>query len=583
MTALASLLSLTAGAADFDIDGQPVRFTGAVMAGSAWRTTGRDPSLLQNTNGRLAGVDHSASHGRNQDDGNLNFDRGDRISTVAKGFAALDMQGGDFALRLSAKAWTDRALADDEHRWGNWPSGYAGAGTHSARLDDGGFDRRARFSGITLQEANLSSKTTIDSQAALARLGWQTLDWGRGFSLPGGLSAINAVDLPASRRPGATPEEVAIPMPLLLARIDPLPQLTVEGFWQLGFQKTVVDGCGTFFAGTDYVADGCNGVMVGDGFSDPDSVAQGRYLARRGTPTVARDGQFGASLRWRVAGGELGAYAAQAHSRTPLVSPVKTGRMTGAPFVPGNADGLNAGYLTEYPEDIRLFGLSFARRTDDYTVQLEAGWRPNQPMQLNSVDLLNAVASATAPTLLRADMDALAPGAVLHGYDRHQVSHAQVAGSLPLRGLLPGEPLSLRGEVGGRFVHDLPDSAKRRYGRSDLFGIGTVNGVCNDVPTSCANAGYVTPGAWGYRLRADWRATAADGLVLAPALGWAHDVRGWSWDGTFSQGRRAVVTSLRAEFGRRWIADLSLNHPIGGTYNQLRDRGWAALALGARF
>ncbi|WP_176256852.1 DUF1302 domain-containing protein [Derxia lacustris] len=583
--ALAAAFAAPAHAADFELDGFRIKTTAALSAGSAWRTTDRDPVLLPAANATLAGVDHAATHGRNQDDGNLNFDRGDRISTMLKAYGALDAERDGLGLHLSAKAWTDRALADDEQRWGNWPAGYAGAASHAQRLDDGGFDRRARFSGAVMQEASVSARGSLDGHAAQARAGWQTLDWGRGFAIAGGLSGINPVDLPASRRPGALPEEVAIPIPLLLARIDPTPATTLEGFWQLGFAKTVLDGCGTFFAGADYVADGCNGVMVGDAFTDPASVAAGRYLKRQGSPGVARDGQFGASLRWRLPElkSEIGFYAAQAHSRTPLVSPVKTGRSGGAPFVPGNADGLNAGYLTEYPEDIRMFGISFARRADDWTLAAEASYRPNQPMQLNSVDLLNAVASVTAPTLLRADVNALAPGAVLHGYDRHKASQLQVAATVPLRGLLPGDPLALGAEAGVKFVHDLPDATRRRYGRSDVFGVGTVNGVCADVPLSCANAGYVSRTSWGYRLRAGWRTPVADGITVAPSLAWAQDLRGWSHDGAFSQGRRAIVTGLRAELRQRWSADLTWNQPVGGSYNQLRDRGWAAIALGARF
>jgi len=572
-------------AAEFDFDGLRVKTTVALGAGSAWRTTGRDPNLLPAANANLAGLDHGATHGRNQDDGNLNFDRGDRISTVIKGFGAVDVEQDGFGARLSAKAWDDFALADDTHRWGNWPSGYAGAASGSQKLSDDGFNRRARFSGAVLQDANVWTRQNLDGHPLLVRAGLQNLDWGRGFAIAGGLSGINPVDLPAARRPGALPEEVAIPMPLLLARVDPSRDTTLEGFWQFGWRKTELDGCGSFFAGADYVADGCNGVMVGDAFTDPASVTAGRYLKRVGSPEVARTGQFGAALRWRLpeSKSEVGVYAAQAHSRTPLVSPVKTGRATGAPFIPGDADGLNAGYLTEYPEDIRMFGLSFNRKTDDFTLAAEASYRPNQPMQLNSVDLLNAIASATAPTLLRADVNALAPGAVLRGYDRHKASQAQVAVTLPLRGLLPGDPLTLGAEAGVKLVHDLPDATRRRYGRSDVFGIGTVNGVCADVALSCANAGYVSRSSWGYRLRAGWRMPVGDGIGIAPSVGWAHDVRGWSHDGAFSQGRRAVLLGARADLRQTWTADLTWNLPIGGSYNQLRDRGYAALAFGARF
>ena len=36
----------------------------------------------------------------------------------------------------------------------------------------------------------------------------------------------------------------------------------------------------------------------------------------------------------------MGLYAAQYHSRTPIASPIRSGRVGGAPFLPGDADGL---------------------------------------------------------------------------------------------------------------------------------------------------------------------------------------------------------------------------------------------------
>ena len=86
VTALLALSPLLAQAADGD---SAFAVRGSISAGSAWRTAERDANLIQRTNGSAAGIPANAPHGRNQDDGNLNFDKGDTLSRVVKGFLHL--------------------------------------------------------------------------------------------------------------------------------------------------------------------------------------------------------------------------------------------------------------------------------------------------------------------------------------------------------------------------------------------------------------------------------------------------------------------------------------------------------------
>lgn len=560
----------------------PFTIRGSASVGTAWRTAERDPNLIQRTNGAAAGVPGNAPHGRNQDDGNLNFDKGDTVSRVLKGYAAADFRHDALSATFAAKGWYDDALLNDGRPWGNGPAGYQTGGP----IDDAGFSQRGRFSGAALMEAFVAGRFTVGERALQLKLGNQYLDWGSRMSIGGGLSALQPVDIPAMRRPGATADETRVPIPALTARLDTSDTSRVEAFYQILWRRTELDGCGTFFATADYVAPGCNRVMVGDTVSDPDSVGAQRYLKRSATPGVADAGQFGLATTFRLPSlaSEVGLYAAQYHSRTPIASPIRAGRVGGAPFVPGDADGLNARYLTEFPEDIRVFGASWAAKLNRVSLLAELTHRPNLPVQLNSVDLLNAAASNTAPTLLRADMNATPYGGVLHGYDRLSVSQAQLAGVWSLDRFLGGEGLTLAGEAGVKFVHDLPDPSVRRYGRSDLYGVGTVAGACSSVASSCANVGYVTRSAWGYRLRAAWRYTGlADGVVLSPVVSWAHDVKGWSADGLLNEGRRFAIFALKADFGRRYVAELGWTNTFGGTYNNARDRDFVSLSAGLKF
>ena len=61
--------------------------------------------------------------GRDQDDGNLNFDKGDPVSQVVNGYLSMGYSAGAFGARASAKAWYDYVYANADHPWGNIPNG----------------------------------------------------------------------------------------------------------------------------------------------------------------------------------------------------------------------------------------------------------------------------------------------------------------------------------------------------------------------------------------------------------------------------------------------------------------------------
>ena len=47
--------------------------------------------------------------------------------------------------------------------------------------------------------------------------------------------------------------------------------------------------------------------------------------------------------------------------------------------------------------------------------------------------------------------------------------------------------------------------------------------------------------------------------------------------------RRFAVMALKADIGKRYLAELGWTHTFGGTYNNARDRDFLAVAVGARF
>ncbi len=256
VTALLALSPLLAQAADGD---SAFAVRGSISAGSAWRTAERDANLIQRTNGSAAGIPANAPHGRNQDDGNLNFDKGDTLSRVVKGFLHLAYRHDTLSAALGAKAWYDDALLHDGRDWGNGPAGYDAG----RALSDHGFSRRGSFSGVALMEAWVAGTFSPAGLPLQVRVGNQYLDWGGRMSIGGGLSALQPVDLPAMRRPGATPDETRVPVTALSARLDASDSTRLEAFYQLLWRPTELDGCGTYFATADYVAPAATGSWSG--------------------------------------------------------------------------------------------------------------------------------------------------------------------------------------------------------------------------------------------------------------------------------------------------------------------------------
>lgn len=583
-TCLAGLLlgqGVGSMAAEVQFQDMKLQIKGALTLGAMARTSAPDSNLILAGNGLAAGVEATATAGRNQDDGNLNYAEGDLVSGVLKGWLSADLKRGQGGLFVRAKAWNDFTQADADVPWGNSINGYAA----DRPLDDQGASRRARFSGALIEDVYLYGDLMLGEMPLKARLGWQTLDWGARASIGGGLSAIAPLDLPALRRPGAQPEEMRIAVPAAFGHLDLSKQLAAEAFYQFGFRPTEQYLCGTFFASADYAAPGCNQVMLG-GTNDRIGLPAGLYASRAATVEADDAGQYGLGLIYKAESinTEFGAYLSNVHSRIPMYGAIKNSNPGGAPLIPPSSPG-DVQYFAEYPEDLRTFSLTFLTRQPSYTVHGELSHRNNQPIQLSTIDLLYAFTSNSAPTPLRAEEQATPAGTKFSGYDRYGVTHIQLGAVKPMPKFLGADSASLAGELGMKYVHNLPDDSLRRYLRSDIYGQSAFQGWdCTGSAAACNTEGYVTPFSWGYRARlALTYKNVAAGLDLSPNLNVAHDVRGWSPDGIFSQDRKILGLGLRADIARDYFVDLSLQHAVGGYYNNTRDRSWLALAAGVKF
>src|SRR3954469_18495475 len=88
----------SAQANSFNVGEATVTIGGVVSAGTAIRTRDADPDLTSKANGPAVGIPGNtlpSPSGRNQDDGNLNYRRGDPVSSVVKALVDVDVKYGD--------------------------------------------------------------------------------------------------------------------------------------------------------------------------------------------------------------------------------------------------------------------------------------------------------------------------------------------------------------------------------------------------------------------------------------------------------------------------------------------------------
>ncbi|WP_167080024.1 DUF1302 domain-containing protein [Massilia aquatica] len=559
--------------------------SGRLSFGASFRTEAAAPHMLVAYNAHAVDLAGLASAGQNSDDANLNFRRGDAVTRALKGYVDLAVFEGNVSALVRIKAWHDFALNDHARAWGNSINGYAAG----EPLGDAGGARLSRFSGVALGDAFVEHRAQVDDVRVLTRLGQQSLAWGQRSGFAGGLAALSAVDYPARRRADAVPQETLVPAPMLFARLEAGSGVGVEGFYQLSFRPSVADLCGTFWSATDYMAQGCNLAFAGPmTASDRTRLAGRAYVERMDNPAPSDERQYGVALTWKSLplAMDVGLYHARYTGSTPLPG-VRKAQRPGFGLIAGDPDGRNMRYFTEYAGGIAMTALTVMHRRAHGSVFGELTWRANQPMQLPPGDTLPALLNSAFPSFLRKEIDALAPGALYHTYDRYRTVQLQ-AGAQRDWPRVGGVALSSLGEVVVKHVAALPDPAVRRYGRVDQYGNGPVNGTCIvtsiDAARQCSSDGYVTPSAYAYRIRMDARmAQVGPGLNLHAWAQLQHDVKGWSYDFMLNEGRRTGSLGVRMEYLKRYVAEVVYMPVWGGVYNTQVDRDVLALSMGVKF
>lgn len=615
---LASTLASPAFAVSFNIGEIEGSFDSSLSIGASWSTADANKNLIGANNG-------GRGLSQTSDDGHLNFKKGETFSKIFKGIHDLELKYGDTGVFVRGKYWYDFELKDE--------------GREFKDISDSNRKEGAKSSGAQILDAFVYHNYSIADLPGSVRLGKQVVSWGESTFIGGGINSINPIDVSAFRRPGSEIKEGLIPVNMFYVSQSLTDNLSAEAFYQLEWDQTVADNCGTFFSQPDVIADGCDRnlavlakqssiaspavrnalTQLGVNYGSPD---EGVIVRRDGDRDARDGGQFGVAFRYMFEplDTEFGAYFMNYHSRAPIFSgkggPASAysaaglvGRLMANGLSQAQAVALaptllplvvagNSSYYVEYPEDIRLYGLSFSTTLPTGTAWSgEVSYRPNAPVQLNTTDILYSGLTPLDPT---ASVLQGRPGQDQPGYRRKEITQLQTTFTHFFDQVMGASRLTLVGEIGWTHVGGLESNSKARYGRDPVYGPGPLpNGRCaslnastlagaekNNLTRYCENDGFTTSDSWGYRARAIWEyPDVFAGVNLKPSVAWSHDVDGYSPGpgGNFEEGRKAVSLGLDAEYQNTYTASLSYTNFFDGKYTTVDDRDFVALSFGVNF
>jgi len=577
MACLSASVAVQAGSTDFADGAGKISFDSTFSMGASVRTQDPDKRIVGIVNG-------GTSRSVNEDNGNLNYKKGEVFAAVLKGSHDFDVSYGDTGFFARFGYFTDIAAAKKD--FGFRLSSPEFAGESESERDLGIIPHKRLDFDAELFDAYVRTQFDIAGRPLNIRLGRQVVSWGESTLIQGGINVINPVDLTRLRTPGAELKEAFIPVPMLYVSQQLSDNITIEAFNQFRFEPFKIDPLGTFFSSTDVFSPGGQQSFTGFGRT-PDNAhgesAIDNSTIPRGRDRYAKDsGQYGGALRFFLPdlnNSEMALYALNYHSRLPLASltqaPCKQTPPGGVlDCVPSQRDATQASVFAGYPENIQLFGISMNTPGPfGIALQGEYSYRPNLPVQLATVELTLAALGLPNQAGYGSDVPndpngkAKAAGEVLQGYRRVEAHQVQFTGTKSIPNLLGAEQVILLAEA-AYFFQDLPDHLK--FAGPATYLPSRQSGTLSYPTPLVANGsvqpgdqGYATKSSYGYRLvsRLEYTDVFA-GVNLLPRIVFSHDVKGVS--SFFTEDVKALSLGLNATYNQAWNFDMAYTNFFGG-------------------
>ena len=535
-----------------------------VSYGTRWRVEDRDQAIIGRANGGTA-------YSVNGDDGNLNYDKG-LVSNVIKITPELELRYRNYGAFVRGTYFYDFEVMGND--------------TARTPLSQDALDEVGEKG--ELLDAYVWGSWNVGDKPLDVRLGNQVINWGESTFIQGGMNSINPVNVNNLRVPGAELREALKPVPRIWANLGATDKVSVEGFYQTHWEKTIIDPVGSYFSSSDLAGEGAEKVVLGFGAA-PDNPAFPTTAVPRGEDKEAKDGgEYGISLSYLTDNAaEFGFYFVNYHSRLPIIS-AKTGSLAGAL---GGDYPASANYFIEYPEDIKILGTSFNTEigTSGISWQGELTYKIDAPLQIDDTELLLAALTPVQPALGAVNqVGTFGFDEEISGYKKLDVAQIQSTMTQVFPNIMGANQLAVVGELGFTHVIDMPSYQEMRFEGPGTYTSGnsfvTAAGV---QPATEKPEGFASSTSWGYRLLGRWSYdNAFSSINLQPRVAWAHDVAGTTPGpgGNFIEGRKALSLGLTGVYQQTWSADLAYTRYMGaGRYNLINDRDFVSFNIKTSF
>ncbi|MBU2923404.1 DUF1302 domain-containing protein [Colwellia sp. 4_MG-2023] len=582
----------------------------------------------------------------NGDNGNLNYDAGESFSQILKGTHELDIHYDGMGVFLRGMYYYDFAMMDSDRDWTNQISG---------QVNDPCNDSEAKeqvCADVRILDAYVYGNFDIADMPFSVRVGQQVISWGESTLIGHGISEINPVDISRLRAPGAELKEAFIPFGAVWGSLGITENFNIEAFYQYSWEKTILPPPGSYFSTNDFAGDGGDNNNVQLGFSgnpdidvntlmaglnqlgdllragslDSTSAAQA-YLAYPSKVTLRspgetaewrpeNGGQYGLRFSWylpELNETELSLYYVNYHSRRPLFSG-QTADFGAASIGADLAQIATSQITTEnlydlstfsqvklaYPEDIKMYAMSFNTTLGNTAVAGEISYREDEPLQIDDVELLfAAMPQQLFNAGLRDDLNNIsqlkddttglpyASGVTANGFILADTVQAQMTITHLFGPMLGASQFVGLVEIGGINISDMPDEDVLRLngpGTSRNGGVAAAPGLELGLQNGIETNPFPTAFAWGYKMvgKLDY-ANVFSGVNVSPRIVFSHDVKGITPDPLFLfiEDRKSVALGFTFDYQSTWKADINYNSFFDGvgTTNQMEDRDYISLSI----
>ncbi len=351
----------------------------------------------------------------------------------------------------------------------------------------------------------------------------------------------------------------------------------------------------------------------GNGFGAVNAVAGAAQALAAGLPFQAAVATGAALGQQRAAqlGGNLSAAAATEYATIGANTLLSGGNVAAQAQSFGTYEyGKTAGYYDEFPQDIKLLGVSFNTQIQKTgtALQGEVAYRHNVPLQVDDVELLDASLTpfesgvaqllgepvsapghcqptSATPVTGCSQLGAYGLTQVVRGYVRKDTWQAQFTATQVFANVLKASQAVLLFEGAVDYIPGLenkysggPVGLGLRYEApgTNLSGSPELGSYPQFPNLYEPGSAFPTSTSWGYVVagRLEYANLIASWNIL-PHFTWSQDVSGISPGpgGNFIEGRHALTLGVGASLRSKWDLDVSYTQYGGaGQYNLVNDR-----------